>query len=240
MKHRYVACYFYDQEENPIRKKLKDEFVERYPWVTLLESRGKPGFVDYQLINQYLQTVDKDSLESLSIIDADVILEDNFRALIEKAIEENYDVIHGCNESWEALDGKVLSFSKVPSMTRDAQGHTGYCWTFSKRFLEVIGYTFPTGFVLGGFDYLLALIFIKEYPKSMLEQILGPVYKDLLSEFFGLSRQKILKSTTLEHKIIHNFHGSKLNRQTDFSKYQDLSKDPSLTADLMNARDSYF
>ncbi len=242
MSHHYVSTYFYHTTENPIRKKLKDEFMERYPWVTLLELHGEPGFVDYLLINAYIRQIQKSSknIDSLTIIDCDIILQDNFKLLVEKSIEDGFDVVHGFSEAFEALDNKIIPNSKVPAISHSKSGHSGFVWTFSRKFLSIINYEFPDKFSVGGADYIFACIFIKRYnSKEMYKYLLGNAFEPLMGKFYDQIKNAEVSVTTLNHTVIHNYHGSKLNRLTDFRKYFDILIDESIVPKLMQQRDQY-
>ncbi len=222
IEHHFVSCYFYDQVENPVRKELKNQFVARYAWVTLLEKNGEPGFVDYKMINQYLSLIDKNSLKSLTVLDCDLILEDFFRAAVISKIYDGYDLIHGFDESYELVDGIIDYNEMVRGVTFNKCGHTGYCWTFSKKFLQSIKYKFPENFLFGGFDFILGCNFIRLKNDDFFDQLFGnsDTRKQMIGEF--IEQTKNIKAVTwLEHAIIHNYHGSKVNRLTNFKLYSD-------------------
>lgn len=243
MENHFVTTYFYYTNENPLRKKFKDEFMTKYPWIHLLEANGIPGFIDYRLINQWLKTIDKTNLKSITVLDSDLILQDNFRELVDEALDSGFDVIHGADQTQEMLDGQLVERSTAPAMTKFKTGFTGFIWSFSKRFLELIDYRFPDQFLLGGLDFFFALLFIKQYPESIFKKYLEPesVYNKMYFDFFDQTTcLNAVRTTTLCHKVIHNFHGSRENRLTDFSKYREIIRDPSLIPDLMAQRDQYF
>lgn len=220
--HYYISCYFYDQEEHPMRLKLKEEFRERYPWVTILERKGRPGFQDYSMINDFLEYEDKSNIESITLIDSDLFLQDNFRTLVEAEIEKGHDIIHGSNVACEYNGGK--KFDEMNSMTPETQGYSGFIWTFSKKFLERINYTFPDGFTAGGLDYLFALLFIKQREESTFIDLLGiNAYGYMFCQFFN--KTKGMKAITLNHSVIHCWHGPRSQRLTEFKFYNYICQD---------------
>ncbi|KAH9247048.1 hypothetical protein BASA81_015400 [Batrachochytrium salamandrivorans] len=121
----YVCTYF-NKHKRPLRTKLTQEFCDRYPWVTLLQAtygsdpfdiqsdnsvhyrlNDEKGFIDYLLINHFLKTY---GCHNLVIVDSDLVLEDDFRSKMEKALETN-DFVHGFDKSYELIDGQQVLMS---------------------------------------------------------------------------------------------------------------------------------
>ena len=82
------------------------------------------------------------------------------------------------------------------------EGHTGFVLSFNKQFLEK--YTFNESFMYGGYDYFLTCAIMGECMSQFIDE-----YKKV---------PKILYDY-IDSDVIHNYHGSKLERKTQWDKY---------------------
>lgn len=211
--HYFVSCYFYDKVENLTRKKLKNEFMERYPWVTLLINDTSFKFIDYKMINEFIKH--KTDIETLTLIDSDLILPDNFR---ETVTSSNYDITHNCGTLIEMFNGNELY--RIGGIRKDREGFSGCSFTWSKKFLESIDYKFPENFHLGGFDYLMAKICIQKKEKTYFKKLLGNnFYCENLEDFYDGVVD--LNAGTNDLTIVHNYHGPRSERLTNWKYYQE-------------------
>lgn len=215
LRHFYVSCYFYDTVENPLRKKLKDEFQERYPWCLVLEKHGKPGFVDYDILNEFISKINLDTLGSITLIDSDLVLPDDFRQKIEDHIAR-YDVLHNVKELVEIKDGVELY--RMGAMTFFKQGFTGGSWSWSGDFIRSIK-KFPS-FKIGGFDFIMGLMFYKKYPRYHLEHILGGD-RGLLRDFYNSALKYVDSFSCVNNTVYHMWHGDRHRRILDLSVYKE-------------------
>ena len=236
-KHHFVTCYFnYCGYES--RERLTREFVARYPNVFLIEvaygdkpfvinhtktkqvrMRDFTGFITNELVNDYIRE-NRKSIESLTILDSDLDLGKNFFENVE---------IH------QADHISIPTFSQPFSRTRDLhknsvgktyssmckhfydtkeygqECHTGYCHTYNRALLDLIGYL-PTSLVLGGFDFLLFLCLLRK--KEWLFSVLETIDNDHVSREM-LCLYDRLENVNVEYvagEILHHFHGYKAKR----------------------------
>jgi len=218
MVHYYVSPYFYNTNENEIRKKLKIEFTQRYSWITILENNTTDYFVDYELVNNFLKTIDKTTFESITMIDTDLILHNDFRKNIEENIK-TFHITHNCKQLLEVKEDKKLY--AMPSMTKTAEGFSGASWSFSKEFLETINYELPDKLYAGGCDYLLGKLFIQKRPEQFFTNLLGDsFYNKNFKDFYNKTKRFHSSGKNLEIDLMHNFHGPRNQRLTDFNAYR--------------------
>ena len=223
----YICTYF-NINNNPLRKKLTQEFCDRYPWVILLQAcygevcdirssncvryklTAEKGFLIYMMINDFLK---KNRVCNLVLIDSDLILENNFRDKMEAALETS-DFVHGFDKSYELIDG-ALTGEVIPSyyLNLVGGGHTGYIYGYSQRFLEKINHTFLDCFLLGGFDYVLARI--------LTGKSLDPFKKFIFFKHILEFAEKIrgCDYAVLVHRAIHCYHGPRHLRLAPFHIY---------------------
>lgn len=213
-------CTYWNPLNDPLRERLCQEFCDRYPWVTLLQVGNdilssntinydsvSVGFVDYVLINKYLEEYEVDDLV---VIDTDLILHRDFRSLISNKLKD-HDFVHGFNHAFQIKDEITEYFA--PSFYTRGYGHTGYIQGFSHEFLKRINFKFIDKFLLGGFDYVLAQMVVGksiEWCKPF------KFYQELLT--FNENIRGV-KYSVLDHFVIHYYHGDPSERLTLFSKY---------------------
>jgi len=229
--HYFLSFYFHSGKENPLRKQLKDEFMIRYPWITLVQGRGI-GFIDYKLLNQFLSKINKNSLESITIIDSDLYLPDNFRDTVEENIK-NYHILHNCKELIETRNGVELY--RMRAMTYLTQGFTGSSWSFSKKFLEAINYSFPEEFTVGGLDYIFGLMFIRNYSLKYIVNVLGG-NKKMIEKFYLASEPFFISFKNTGLTIKHEWHGERKDRLLPLEDYGKMTDE--LARYLMTIRES--
>lgn len=230
--HYFISTYFYDKEECPMRKQLKDDFVKRYPWVIILEQSGSSSFVDYILINKFLKTIDKEKCDSITLIDCDVLLPYNFKSLVEESMKKN-DVSHNCKRMHEINKNEILY--SIDSASFSSQGFTGLSWSFSGTFLGAINYTFPEDFKFGGLDFLFSSLYIRRKPEEFFKEQLGKkTYKKMFESFHR--RTKNFIGTTLDTELITFWHGDRHCRIIPLQYYRDLTDD--LLKEIMKRRNA--
>lgn len=213
-------CTYWNHQNDPLRKQLTQEFCDRYPWITLLQvgndiisdntviySDISDGFVDYTLINKYLSN---NTVYNLVIIDADLILQDNFRQLMSDKLVD-FEFVHGFNYTFELKDGKESYFA--PSFYSKKSGHTGFIQGYSNSFLQKIEYKFMTNFLIGGFDYVLACVLTDK----SLDWCSSFTFYQHLVEF--ANKIKGSTYTNLDHLVVHCYHGDQSSRLTPFKLY---------------------
>lgn len=237
----FISIYF-----NPFnyksRYRLTKEFCQRYPWIhlvegyydepeinhsntTLLKKKFK-GFLKEELINDFI-SMNRDNIRSLTIIDSDLLLFDNFR---EKVIEKINDTE---NEPYFIQSFSECEDIRIGSLVPDRQlscvkynkdkgvfgGHTGYIHTFNKKALDII-VEFPEFMVLGGFDTILLYSLMKQRDR-LLNLINNKTFKEILNYFYETI--KLIKCDYVSGKIYHYFHGFRADRYKNmFKKYGEL------------------
>lgn len=230
--HYFISCYWFDKIENDTRRTLKDDFVKRFQWVTLLERKDSVGFVDYHMINQFLKTINKETLESITLIDCDVILPYNFKDLVEESMKK-YDVSHNCKIMYEMNDNQVLY--SIDSISYYSGGHTGLSWSFSKTFLEAINYTFPESWLYGSLDYFFGNLFIRRKPEQFFKDQLGAAYDKMFKDFYEQTKDFV--GTTLNCEIITFWHNNdRFKRIIPLKLYENLTDDK--LKEIMKQRNS--
>lgn len=178
MVHYFITCYHnicgYEK-----RKKLTKEFLERYPQVTLIEEvyeennfksifnhkdtfktrTEEIGFINNIQINKFIEEVWED-LESLTFIDSDVILyEDFFDKVVEKL--DIYDETSLFIQPFSTLEiiydnkNKVSKHYEGAIYKKSTNFHTGLIYTYNRHFLETIDKKFPEFLLLGSYDTFL-------------------------------------------------------------------------------------
>lgn len=221
----YVCTYF-NYYQDSVRMKLCQEFCDRYPWVILLQASytdkfdilskndvkfkvNKAGFINFSLINAFLKIY---TINNLVVIDADLILVSNFRLLMESSLN-SYDFVHGFSEARNVMENGSMG-NIVNSFYKNNEGHCGFIYGYSNRFLRKINYTFMEDFLNGGFDYVLACILSKKSLK--------PFEKFLFFDKILLFRDLIKNCsyTNLSCQVIHCYHGLPYKRLCDYSLYE--------------------
>ena len=158
MVHLYISVYF-NPLNDPLRKKLTQEFMNRYPWIILLQGTyngildiecdktvrynldNEKGMIIFLMVNNFFERISKSNIESFTLIDSDLILQDNFRELQQAAIK-NVDVLHGFDKSFEKLEsGDIHPVCVHSYLVNEKCGHTGYLWSFNDTFLQKINYS---------------------------------------------------------------------------------------------------
>ncbi len=203
----YISCHF---GNNPHRALLTEEFSKRYPWVTILRN-DKTYFCDYELINEYIRK-NRKNIDTLVLIDGDLILEEDFRQKIN--IPQDYPtVLQGYKISREVHKNKIFGQVVNSYMYDNKQGHSGYIWIYNRKALSIIQ-QFPEFFIYGGFDWILALCLTDQDPTMWLG---SKSYKEEITEF--KKKVKHFRVGYVDTKVLHNFHGSKLERKTPWELY---------------------
>lgn len=201
----FVSCFFGQNQE---RTKLCQEFVDKYPNVTLLQNGiniktnntviynfDEIGFIDYKMINAFLRT--QKDFKSLTIIDSDLILPNNFFESINHPINflsfltyrSNFHLMNGI--LYKGSNSKIYN---TINKFNNNQGHTGYILSFNKKFLE--NYQFPERF-LSGYDYFLTCA------------LLGKCIEGFEDQYKRIPKNTIINY--IECDVIHNYHTPREN-----------------------------
>lgn len=232
-----VTVLFESYKLNHVRVERCINFLKKNPEVVLITNikdlglgryyyTDKKGFIDYVLINQYLSEFKP---ESLTYIDNDLILcEDYFKNLkIENDVPR---IMHGFSFCNEHSDRKRTVPSVVMNCVDNNKffGHSGYCWTFNQKMLQLMDYKFPEFFLIGGFDYFLASC-IKSNFKKLFD------HPELIGWYNTFHQAKWSYYPVV---IYHLYHGPQADRLTPFDHYFTTSVEDFMIT--INSQDNYF
>lgn len=173
----------------------------------------KKGFIDYVLINKFLNQVRP---YAFTYIDNDLILPDNYFKNL-KIDNDTPRIMHGFSVCYEHSDKRRVAPSIIMNCVEIGKffGHSGYSWTFNKKMLELIDYKFPEVFLLGGFDYFLANCVKNKYIELIDRSQENDFY---LLEWYHL-KFHCAKWSYYPVAIEHIYHGPHLQRLTPFNDY---------------------
>lgn len=223
--HYFLACYW---GNDPLRRSLCQDFCNRYPIVHLLQrdnqirsvnttvyevtndDLSEGTFIDYKMINRWLKVMSKGKrkIRSLTLLDTDLLLDPNiFKSIIEKheAYKDKNPYFLSYKKGYELVDGRLYEGpnSMIYNRIRGIEGgHTGFMLSFNNHFLDA--YNFSEKFIYGGYDFFLTCA------------ILGKCMNQFKDEFFKVP---ISDNHYIDTNIIHNYHGSKLDRMTPWDRY---------------------
>lgn len=243
MTHYFITSHF-NFCGYKSRNKLTREFLERYPNVIVLEGSydnnylfngekyklESAGWATNFMLNIFIRK-NWNSIKSLTFIDADIILYDNFFSLVESAHEENEDTAYFlCPYSQvnnrEGLGTDLSLLSQIIECDNySSYFHTGYIYSYNKKMLEKIG-VFPESLVIGGFDTVLYYCLLKLVDPFL--ELLGKIKNrricDELVNFYN--RINGVKFDYLKGRI-HTFeHGRMINRRYNsrFELYENINE----------------
>ncbi len=243
----YFVSVYFNFCEYDIRTKLTKEFIERYPIVHLIEiafgnkpfvinhsnttqvRKKYPGFYTYQVINEFIRS--HNNIKSLTILDSDLLVNSDFFESICYKLCDYIDIpvaIHGFSYATNVYKDNKITDIPIISMVKNylengiINGHTGYSWTFNDKFIELLGSDlFPECFIIGGFDYILALSLLSQYNK-LSNLINNQKIKCIISTFY-----ESIKSSEIDYinlPIKHYYHGDPLIRYKGrWDMYKDIS-----------------
>lgn len=250
-KDLFISVY-YNYNEYKSKQKLCIEFISRYPNIHLIEvaynqkefvinhsnttqiRKYYPGFINNELINYYISK-NKEYINSLTIIDCDLDLEDNFFELIKLKVEETENeptIIQGFSTCVDK-NHKILNFEVVHSPLNscikqyknlnifDQSSHTGYIFTINRKALEII-YPLPTYLILGSFDYILCLCLTRQ--KEILKNLINEqsITFELLNFY---NKCELIICDYIDSFVKHNYHGDKRKRYVNrFKLYESVNQ----------------
>lgn len=226
----FITCHFnYCNYES--RNRLTKEFNKRYPdvWILEVAYSNEPFKFDYaknwkgyrfekfkgwatnEVMNLFIEEVGSDNINSLTFIDADVILYDTFFDLVREKMKEYAELelfiqpysemrFEGNELNYLSCLNYVKKFSKYSD-----RAHTGLVYSYSGKLIKKIG-KFPTCMVLGGFDTILYLSLLKRYEINNFTFISNEI-----EEFFN--KMDKVHFLCLDGVISTEYHGKPENRQ---------------------------
>lgn len=236
--HYFVSCYFND-------KKGAQEFFDKYQNVVCLEAYEKApvivcekhftmkvdgiGFHTNKLVNAFIAK-HFDSLESITIIDCDLLLTNHFfKSMTLKLNGYKEPVfIQGFSTSNDLVPGCVCAVNNgmVYNNYLKREGgnvHTGYILAFNRAFLSKIDFHLPEYLVLGGFDWVLMLCIFKR--RDELAKLIDNI--DITCQL--LDFYDAIHGCAIDHvqgHIYHKAHGSKEVRYNGrWEIYKKLTKE---------------
>lgn len=229
----YIGIYF-----NPCgyesRLRLTRDFIKRYPWICLIEvaygsdpfvinhsntlqlRKSFKGFIKEELINDYLSQIDIEHVDSVCIIDTDLILPNNFTNLVSQKVKETIDkptFIQGFGRCSDIRHSNVVPESSDSSIKYYDNfgkfgGHTGYIHIYNQKALRIIK-ILPEYMYLGAFDTVLFMCLLKQH-HLLMKFIDHSVYRCVFGEFY--ERIKDIEYDYIDCHVFHCFHGLKSQR----------------------------
>lgn len=245
--HHYVCVYFNYIGYNT-RFKLTTEFLERYPNVHcievaygvapfVIEHENKScvrfeqftGFPVYKVLNAYIRQ-HLERMESITLLDSDLILPQGFFKSVEDKLESCSDVPTFIQPFELAFDNspdtKVIFIPRVGAACSRSvnNSHTGYIYTWNRKFIDKLGIRlFPECMVYGGFDHMfyLCLFGDEDSVKTTIpNQHITKEWIDFMGRIKGCSYDY------MDGVIHHEYHGDKINRyQNRWVRYEDCGLD---------------
>lgn len=225
MNNKFITCFWDGPSVTQKRIKLCQDFVNRYPNVTLLINGNvnivSDNYIKYNfdtndfgtqflMINQYLSEYGP-SLDSLTLLDSDIILEPLFFYKIIKKHEtlEQLPTLLSYKNSYELFNGRILNTIVRSKISDGTRGHTGFVLSFNKLLLKEL--VFETCYTFGGYDYILTNGLLKKTQD----------YKDSLMVKRSLEKLSEINAFCdyVDTDIIHNEHGPKSERMTPWHRY---------------------
>jgi hypothetical protein len=130
------------------------------------------GFIDYKLINKFIEEIGIDSINTLTVIDIDVEFKNTLFTSIINSHKNEVPSFITYRSSFQFIDNKIFYYanSKIYNKKCSIQdnGHTGFLLSFNQKFLK--NYRFPEYFVYGGFDYFITSAILKKCIKGLEEE----------------------------------------------------------------------
>ena len=246
--HYFVSVYF-NYTNDPRREQLAKEFVERYPKVIILEVAygdtpykiNAPftikyryprfnGFLNNLLINDFART--RDDIESLTVIDCDLILQPYFFETVKLVVEAHGDKPTFIQPFSKAEELSLNPMVKVPPMVSSSRAHhdhqpftsllhTGYIYTYNKAAIDLL-FPLPECFILGAYDTFLHLAL--HHNKSAFDELMPKSLKDEMIAFYDKVQK--LEFDYMTGTVYHNAHGNKQRRYHGrLGLYDNLTKE---------------
>ena len=243
MSHLFVTCYF-NYCDYKVRYQLTKEFIERYPFVQLIEvAYGSdpfkfsdvPGVIQHRqerftgwASNKYLNQFISSNPEALSItfIDSDCFLEPDF---VDKVIEK----VESVEGPYFIQPYKTMRYLfEENQVTPEVNGivkdkirphHTGLAYTYNRALLDLIC-PLPESLVLGGYDTILYLILLNGDFNGFCNKIAN---KDIVQELYIFKSRFIgVRVDNCGGCIITGYHGDLQKRayNTRLALYKDITE----------------
>lgn len=243
-KHYFITSHF-NYNSYKSRNRLTTEFLERYPNVLVLEGsynneflfKGErynlsgAGWATCYMLNNFIKE-NRDTIESLTFIDADVILWPEFFENIVKEHERNaskpfyLQPYSSVNKREEEGSVNSLLYEIVTNDCYSSYFHTGYVYSYNRKLLNILN-VFPESLVLGGYDTVLYYSLLKL--SGPFKQLILTIDNDaVVKELVAFYNKFILNSVSygfLNGHITTFEHGRMINRKYNsrMGLYKNLS-----------------
>lgn len=251
MANLFVTVYFnYCNYEK--RYQLSREFIERYPWVQLIEVAYEDREFEFSDIegviqhreaeftgwcsNKYFNQFAREHLDAKSItfIDSDCILEDDFRDKLDARLDlsegplfiQPFTHMRYTRDQYvsHAIPGSI--YEKIVNNSLSAVSHTGLIYTYNNALLnQLLPVLLPEKLVLGSFDTALHFMLLGETDK--LRWYYSLIGNPLIIRELEYFRKKLVDVEVgyTENVVLNCMHGAYSARQynTRLMLYRNLS-----------------
>jgi hypothetical protein len=207
-----------------------DEPVINHDNKTIYRTHRHAYFIDYIMINQFIKN--HNDIETLTLIDSDLELPDNFftNVIYKHSEYLNVPVAIQCYSNARQLNAPHDVMQIYPSIIKNniekinSQGHSGYVWSFNRHFLQLLqNCMFPECFSIGGFDYILAMALLKRI-RVLLTLVDNQQFTNKLIDFYYSIQTA--HYDYLDTNIAHYWHGFPGRRYHGMWKlYESINQD---------------